>query len=58
MTAPEARSFTDAHGIRIFYDVHPARVTPRGVVQLLHGVGEHAGRYSSAYVEVCPTPST
>jgi alpha-beta hydrolase superfamily lysophospholipase len=37
--------FTDAYGIAIVYDVHPARATPRGVVQLLHGVGEHAGRY-------------
>ncbi len=39
--------FTDAHGIAIVYDVHVARTTPRGVVQLLHGVGEHAGRYAA-----------
>lgn len=38
--------FIDAHGIAIVYDVHPAQGTPRGVVQLAHGVGEHAGRYS------------
>lgn len=37
--------FIDAHGIAIVYDVHPAQGDPRGVVQLLHGVGEHAGRY-------------
>lgn len=37
--------FTDAHGVAIVYDVHPAQGAPRGVVQLLHGVGEHAGRY-------------
>jgi alpha-beta hydrolase superfamily lysophospholipase len=37
--------FIDAHGIAIVYDVHPARTTPRGVVQLCHGYGEHAGRY-------------
>jgi alpha-beta hydrolase superfamily lysophospholipase len=39
--------FTDAHGVAIVYDVHEARTTPRGVVQLLHGVGEHAGRYAA-----------
>lgn len=37
--------FIDAHGIAIVYDVHPAQGTPRAVVQLAHGVGEHAGRY-------------
>jgi len=37
--------FIDARGIAIVYDVHPAQGTPRGVVQLAHGVGEHAGRY-------------
>ncbi|WP_341978319.1 lysophospholipase [Microbacterium sp. LTA6] len=41
----DTREFTDADGIAIVYDVHPAQGTPRGVVQLLHGVGEHAGRY-------------
>ncbi len=39
--------FIDAHGIAIVYDVHPATGTPRAVVQLLHGVGEHAGRYAA-----------
>ncbi|WP_214467598.1 alpha/beta fold hydrolase [Microbacterium flavescens] len=39
--------FIDAHGIAIVYDVHPAKTEPRAVVQLLHGVGEHAGRYSA-----------
>src|SRR6188768_3262128 len=37
--------FTDAHGVDIVYDVHAAKTTPRAVVQLLHGLGEHAGRY-------------
>lgn len=40
-----ASSFTDARGTRIFYDVYPADGTARAVVQILHGVGEHAGRY-------------
>jgi alpha-beta hydrolase superfamily lysophospholipase len=42
---PDERSFIDAHGVAIVYDVHPATSEARGVVQLLHGVGEHAGRY-------------
>lgn len=43
----DARSYVDANGITIVYDVHPATTTPRAVVQLLHGVGEHAGRYGA-----------
>ncbi|WP_295779574.1 alpha/beta fold hydrolase [uncultured Microbacterium sp.] len=38
--------FVDAHGIPIVYDVYEADA-PRAVVQLLHGVGEHAGRYGA-----------
>lgn len=45
------REFVDQHGVTIVYDVHeasdrPQEEEPRGVVQLLHGVGEHAGRYA------------
>lgn len=43
----DTREFTDAHGIAIVYDVHEAVGEARGVVQLLHGVGEHAGRYGA-----------
>lgn len=39
--------FTDAYGVAIVYDVYEAQGQARGVVQLLHGVGEHAGRYGA-----------
>ncbi|GAA5206208.1 alpha/beta fold hydrolase [Microbacterium kyungheense] len=38
--------FIDAHGVTIVYDVHAA-TEPRAVLQLIHGVGEHAGRYAA-----------
>ena len=44
MPVPE---FIDAHGISIVYDVHLAVSEPRAVVQLINGVGEHAGRYTA-----------
>lgn len=44
--------FIDAHGVAIVYDVHPATTAPRAVVQLLHGVGEHAGRYGTVIAQL------
>jgi alpha-beta hydrolase superfamily lysophospholipase len=41
--------FIDAHGITIVYDIHPAKTTPRAVVQFAHGYGEHAGRYEQLF---------
>jgi len=38
------RTFTDAHGVVVHYYVWSPG-TPRAVVQLAHGVGEHALRY-------------
>ncbi len=37
-------SYVDAHGITIHYYAWKA-AKPRGVVQICHGLGEHAGRY-------------
>ena len=44
--------YTDAYGVAIVYDVHPATIPPRAVVQLLHGVGEHAGRYATLIAQL------
>ncbi|MDM4763942.1 alpha/beta hydrolase [Galbitalea sp. SE-J8] len=43
----DTRTYTDALGVPITYYVWPARTdaAPRGVVQIAHGVGEHARRY-------------
>lgn len=37
-------TYEDAHGIAISYDAYPVE-NARAVVQIAHGVGEHAGRY-------------
>lgn len=42
---PETRTFTDEWGVEITYDVYLAK-TSRGVIQLVHGLGDHAGRYN------------
>lgn len=36
-----------ANGVTVVYDVHAAKTEPRAVVQLVHGVGEHSGRYGA-----------
>lgn len=47
MVAKRTAEFVDAHGVAIVYDVYEAQGDARGVVQVLHGVGEHAGRYGA-----------
>ncbi len=47
MTEPTERPYTDAHGVEIVFDHYPAAGDPRAVVQLLHGIGEHARRYGN-----------
>ncbi len=45
MTTRSERTFDGVGGIRIVYDVWTPANTPRGVVVLSHGLGEHARRY-------------
>lgn len=42
-------SYVDAHGVTIYYYVWEA-VNPRAVIQLAHGLGEHALRYEAGLV--------
>lgn len=44
LTEREHRTFTDDHGVVVHYYVW-SPVQPRGVVQIAHGVGDHALRY-------------
>lgn len=39
--------FIDSYGVDIIYDVFPADGPQRAIVQLAHGLGEHAGRYGA-----------
>ncbi|GAC70900.1 alpha/beta hydrolase [Gordonia soli] len=43
--ATQEREFIGRHGQRIVYDVHEPQGSPRGVVIVAHGLGEHGGRY-------------
>ncbi|MDN4598217.1 alpha/beta hydrolase [Leifsonia virtsii] len=48
MQTQQGRTFDDENGTRIYFDVYaptPDGTRPAAVVQLAHGVGEHAGRY-------------
>jgi alpha-beta hydrolase superfamily lysophospholipase len=38
-------TYTDPQGVVITYDVYPVDA-PRAIVQISHGLGEHAGRYA------------
>ncbi|WP_029150480.1 alpha/beta fold hydrolase [Microbacterium indicum] len=40
-------SYVDSYGIEIFYDLYEPEGEPRGIVQIVHGVSEHAGRYTA-----------
>lgn len=42
--APDERTFVDAHGVTVHYYVWAAE-SPRGVLQLAHGLGEYALRH-------------
>ena len=44
-TTRTERSFDGVDGVRIVYDVWTPDATPRAVVILSHGLGEHARRY-------------
>lgn len=43
--APEIRTIVDADGVTIWYYVWRAE-SPRAVIHVVHGAGEHAGRYA------------
>jgi alpha-beta hydrolase superfamily lysophospholipase len=46
MTTTRAeQTFDGVGGVRIVYDVWTPDITPRAVVVLSHGLGEHARRY-------------
>lgn len=48
MSAPRRFDYTDAHGVRVFaYEWVAAEGPQHGVVQIAHGVGEHALRYDA-----------
>ena len=41
----KTEEFTDTHGVTLVYDIYPVK-NPRGVVQIMHGLCDHPGRYA------------
>lgn len=48
---PITRVFTDSHGVEITYYVWPVE-KPKAVIQIAHGLGEHARRYDHVAKEL------
>ena len=47
-------SFKTRDGIDIFYQVWKPEGTPKGIVQIVHGLAEHAGRYINVVNKLVP----
>ncbi|MHA1145803.1 MAG: lysophospholipase [Candidatus Helarchaeota archaeon] len=45
--------FTTADGLKIYYQVWEPN-TPKAIVQIVHGFGEHSGRYSNVVEKLVP----
>ncbi len=50
----EEKSFTTRDGINIVYQVWRPEGTPKGIVQIVHGLAEHAGRYVNVVNKLVP----
>ncbi|MHA1975885.1 MAG: alpha/beta hydrolase [Candidatus Hodarchaeales archaeon] len=50
----EEKNFLTREGIDIFYQVWRPEGTPKGIVQLVHGLAEHAGRYMNVVNAIVP----
>jgi len=47
-------TFNGADGIKLYYQVWRPEETPKAVVQIMHGFGEHSGRYLNVVNELVP----
>ncbi|MFW9906757.1 MAG: alpha/beta hydrolase, partial [Candidatus Thorarchaeota archaeon] len=47
-------SFKTRDGIDIFYQVWKPEGTPKGIIQIVHGLAEHAGRYINVVNKLVP----
>lgn len=47
-------SFQSADGLKLYYQTWRPDKTPKAVVQIMHGFGEHSGRYTNVVNELVP----
>lgn len=50
----EENKFVTRDGIELFYQVWKPEGTPKGIVQIVHGIAEHGGRYINVINKIVP----
>ncbi|MHA1975290.1 MAG: alpha/beta hydrolase [Candidatus Hodarchaeales archaeon] len=53
-TKQEESNFSTRDGTNIFYQIWRPEQTPKGIIQIIHGLAEHSGRYMHVVNKLVP----